>query len=65
MSVVINGTTGITSPGGDVSSADNTVHGITVGLGGGGGAGGYLFTPGSGGGDGNAGGSGVVVLKWT
>jgi hypothetical protein len=35
MSVIINGTTGITSPGGDVSSADNTVNGITVGKGGG------------------------------
>jgi len=35
MSVIINGTTGITSPGGDVSAVDNTVSGLTVGKGGG------------------------------
>jgi hypothetical protein len=35
MSVIINGTTGINSPGGDVSAVDNTVSGLTVGKGGG------------------------------
>jgi len=35
MPVVINGSTGITSPGGDTSAADNTINGVRVGEGGG------------------------------
>ena len=35
MTVVINGTTGITSPGGDISAADDVINGLTVGKGGG------------------------------
>jgi len=33
MPVVINGSTGITSPGGDTSAADNTINGVRVGEG--------------------------------
>ena len=35
MTVVINGTTGITSPGGDTGAADFNINGLTVGKGGG------------------------------
>ena len=33
MSLILNGTTGITSPGGDTSTADDVINGLTVGLG--------------------------------
>ena len=33
MSVIINGTTGITSPGGDTAAADDVINGLTVGKG--------------------------------
>ena len=33
MTVIINGTTGITSPGGDTQAADTTINGLTVGRG--------------------------------
>jgi len=36
MTIVLNGTTGITSPGGDTGAADFTINGLTVGKGGGG-----------------------------
>jgi hypothetical protein len=35
MSLILNGTTGITSPGGDTSTADDVINGLTVGKGGG------------------------------
>jgi hypothetical protein len=33
MTLILNGTTGITSPGGDTQTADTTVNGVTVGQG--------------------------------
>ena len=33
MTVIINGTTGVTSPGGDTQAADTTINGVTVGKG--------------------------------
>jgi hypothetical protein len=38
MTLILNGTTGITSPGGDTQTADTTVNGVTVGQGAGTGA---------------------------